>query len=291
MTRDGVISTGPAAGGRIRQGARRNRRLKFTRSFHPLAQQTGRIVHGRVQETEQENAGVQSGHLGERGAERAVEFTGRRVQNWRAARGKTPSPEPPRTFSRLWQKKRLQKQYAAAHRAASKAGTAAQTAEKTVQKTERVALFLRRHWKGALIAGGVGFLLLFFLSALQSCSVLLGVDHLRERGARLPARAPRGAEPARAHGHLAQLPRHGRALRAALDGCARGNAHGDANRTARMRSAIITRAPRRLQTDHRRRGRQGRLWEVAPARLRRGAHDPPRSGRGGRGAPRTWASR
>ena len=124
-----------------------------------------------------------------------------------------------------------------------------------------------------------------------TCSVLLGVDHLRERGARLPARAPRGAEPARAHGHLAQLPRHGRALRAALDGCARGNAHGDANRTARMRSAIITRAPRRLQTDHRRRGRQGRLWEVAPARLRRGAHDPPRSGRGGRGAPRTWASR
>ena len=174
MTRDGVISTGPATGERIRQGAKRNRRLQFTRSFHPLSRQTGRIVHGRVQETEQENAGVQSGHLGERGAERAVEFTGRRVQNWRAARGGTSSPEPPRTFSRLWQKKRLQKQYAAAHRAVDKAGTAARAAEKTVQKTERVALFLRRHWKGALIAGGVGFLLLFFLSALQSCSVLLG---------------------------------------------------------------------------------------------------------------------
>ncbi len=44
----------------------------------------------KVHEVEQENSGVQAGHLGERGIEKAVGYGNRRVQNWRAERKLKP---------------------------------------------------------------------------------------------------------------------------------------------------------------------------------------------------------
>ena len=41
-------------------------------------QEAGSAIHGKVREVEQENSGVQSGHLGERGFEKAVSRTGGR---------------------------------------------------------------------------------------------------------------------------------------------------------------------------------------------------------------------
>src|SRR5699024_6065674 len=38
------------------------------------------------------------------------------------------------------------------------------------QESKRTALFLKRHWKGALIVGGIGLLLVMLLGSLQSCS-------------------------------------------------------------------------------------------------------------------------
>lgn len=49
-------------------------------------QEAGAAIHGKVREVEQENSGVQSGHLGERSFEKAVGYGNRRVQNWRAER-------------------------------------------------------------------------------------------------------------------------------------------------------------------------------------------------------------
>lgn len=171
-------------------------------------QEAGAAIHGKVREVEQENSGVQSGHLGERGIEKAVGYGNRRVQNWRAERKLKPWRDAAKAeqaavkanadfyyrkavaenpqlasnpISRLWQKRKLQKQYAAAYRAAGKTAQAGKTAEttakaakKTAQKSKRTALFLKRHWKGALIVGGIGLLLVMLLGSLQSCSSMFG---------------------------------------------------------------------------------------------------------------------
>ena len=171
-------------------------------------QEAGAAIHGKVREVEQENSGVQSGHLGERGIEKAVGYGNRRVQNWRVERKLKPWRDAAKAeqaavkanadfyyrkavaenpqlasnpISRLWQKQKLQKQYAAAYRAAGKtvqagktAEAAAKAAKKTAQKSKRTALFLKRHWKGALIVGGIGLLLVMLLGSLQSCSSLFG---------------------------------------------------------------------------------------------------------------------
>lgn len=171
-------------------------------------QEAGAAIHGKVREVEQENSGVQSGHLGERSFEKAVGYGNRRVQKWRAERKLKPwrnaakaeqaavkanadfyyrkaVAENPQlasnSISRLWQKRKLQKQYAAAYRAAGKTTQAGKTAEatakaakKTAQESKRTALFLKRHWKGALIVGGIGLLLVMLLGSLQSCSSMFG---------------------------------------------------------------------------------------------------------------------
>ena len=132
----------------------------------------------------------------------------RRVQNWRAERKLKPWRDAAKAeqaavkanadfyyrkavaenpqlasnpVSRLWQKRKLQKQYAAAYRAAGKTAQAGKTAEttakaakKTAQESKRTALFLKRHWKGALIVGGIGLLLVMLLGSLQSCSSMFG---------------------------------------------------------------------------------------------------------------------
>ena len=172
-------------------------------------QEAGAAIHGKVREVEQENSGVQSGHLGERGIEKAVGYGNRRVQNWRAERklkpwrdaakaeqaavkanadfyyrkavAENPQLASSNPVSRLWRKKRLQKQYAAAYRAAGKTARAGKTAEatataarKTAQESKRTVLFVKRHWKGALIVGGIGLLLVMLLGSLQSCSSMFG---------------------------------------------------------------------------------------------------------------------
>ena len=168
-------------------------------------QEAGAAIHGKVREVEQENSGVQSGHLGERSFEKAVGYGNRRVQNWRAERKLKPWQDAAKAeqaavkanadfyyrkavaenpqlasnpVSRLWQKRKLQKQYAAAYRAAGKTAQAGKTAEatakKTAQESKRTALFLKRHWKGALIVGGIGLLLVMLLGSLQSCSSMFG---------------------------------------------------------------------------------------------------------------------
>lgn len=129
-------------------------------------QEAGEAVHGKVREVEQENSGVQSGHLGERGIEKAVGYGNRRVQNWRAERKLKPWRDAAKAeqatvkanadfyyrkavadnpqlasnpISRLWQKRKLQKQYAAAYRAAGKTAQAGKTAEATAKASKKTA--------------------------------------------------------------------------------------------------------------------------------------------------------
>ena len=109
---------------------------------NPLArplQEIGHAAHAKVREVEQENSGVAAGHLTERGMEKAVGYGNRKLQNWRADRKLKPWREvssaeqaavqanadalyqkalrenpqlaASNPISRMWQKKKLQKQY------------------------------------------------------------------------------------------------------------------------------------------------------------------------------------
>ena len=172
-------------------------------------QEIGHAAHGKIHEVEQENVGVESGHLAERGMEKAVSFGNRKFQNWRQNRKLQPWREAAKAeqqavkanadflyqkamrenpqlassnpISRMWQKKRLQKQYAAAYRAAHTAGdaaavanTAAKGAKQGATATKKAGEFIAKHKKAFLLIGGIGLLLILMLGLLQSCTSMFG---------------------------------------------------------------------------------------------------------------------
>ena len=179
---------------------------------NPLArplQEVAHAAHAKVREVEQENSGVAAGHLTERGMEKAVGYGNRKLQNWRAERQVKPWRDAAKAeqaavranaealyqkalhdnpqlasgspISRIWQKKRMQRQYAAAYRAsrgAEGAKTAAQTAARSAKKgaeaAKKAGEFIARHKKAFLIIGGIGLVLVLLLGLLQSCSSMFG---------------------------------------------------------------------------------------------------------------------
>ncbi len=52
--------------------------------------------------------------------------------------------------------------------------TTAAAAKKAAEKSRQAASFAARHWKGALIVGGVGLMLLLVMGGLQSCTAMFG---------------------------------------------------------------------------------------------------------------------
>ena len=79
-------------------------------------------------------------------------------------------------------KQHIKREYAKAARAAgqtaqgaaSTAKTTAAAAKKAAEKSRQAASFAARHWKGALIVGGVGLMLLLVMGGLQSCTAMFG---------------------------------------------------------------------------------------------------------------------
>ncbi len=175
---------------------------------HPI-QEAGATIHGKVREVEQENTGVAAGHLTERGMEKAVGYGNRKLQNWRAERQVKPWRDAAKAeqaavranaealyqkalhdnpqlasgspISRIWQKKRMQRQYAAAYRASrgaegakAAAQTAARSAKKGAEAAKKAGEFIARHKKVFLIIGGIGLVLVLLLGLLQSCSSMFG---------------------------------------------------------------------------------------------------------------------
>ena len=187
----------------------------FHQPVNPLArplQEIGHAAHAKVHEAEQENSGVAAGHLTERGMEKAVRYGNRKLQNWQENRKLKPWREvshaeqaavqanaealyqktlrenpqlaPSNPISRMWQKRKLQKQYAAAYRAAHSSGgaavaaqtaqTAAKGARKSADAAKKAGEFVSKHKKTFLIVGGIGLLLVMLLGLLQSCSSIFG---------------------------------------------------------------------------------------------------------------------
>ena len=179
---------------------------------NPLArplQEVAHAAHAKVREVEQENSGVAAGHLTERGMEKAVGYGNRKLQNWRAERQVKPWRDAAKAeqaavranaealyqkalhdnpqlasgnpISRIWQKKRMQRQYAAAYRtsrgaegAKAAAQTAARSAKKGAEAAKKAGEFIARHKKVFLIIGGIGLVLVLLLGLLQSCSSMFG---------------------------------------------------------------------------------------------------------------------
>ena len=179
---------------------------------NPLArplQEVAHAAHAKVREVEQENSGVAAGHLTERGMEKAVGYGNRKLQNWRAERQVKPWRDAAKAeqaavranaealyqkalhdnpqlasgspISRIWQKKRMQRQYAAAYRASrgaegakAAAQTAAKSAKKGAEAAKKAGEFIARHKKVFLIIGGIGLVLVLLLGLLQSCSSMFG---------------------------------------------------------------------------------------------------------------------
>ena len=176
-------------------------------------QEAGLFVHGKIHEVEGENVGVEGGHKGEELAERqagkAIRSGIRRhkLKPYRAAakaerksiaanaeyiyqKSLRDNPELAQAVSnpvsRFWQKQKIKRDYASAARAAGQtaqgaAGAATKTAQasaaaakKAAQKSEKAASFVARHWKGALLIGGVGLMLLLIMGGLQSCTAMFG---------------------------------------------------------------------------------------------------------------------
>ena len=179
----------------------------FHQPVNPLArplQEIGHAAHAKVHEVEQENVGVEAGHLTERGMEKAVRYGNRKLHNWQADRKLKPWREVSHAeqaavqanadalyqkalrenpqladsnpISRMWQKKKLQKQYAAAYRAAHSAGdaAAAKGAKKSADAAKKAGEFVSKHKKAFLIVGGICLLLVMLLGLLQSCSSIFG---------------------------------------------------------------------------------------------------------------------
>lgn len=184
----------------------------FHQPVNPLArplQEIGHAAHTKMHEVEQENVGVEAGHLTERGMEKAVRYGNRKLQNWQAERQVKPWRDAAKAeqaavranaealyqkalhdnpqlasgspISRIWQKKRMQRQYAAAYRASrgaegakAAAQTAARSAKKGAEAAKKAGEFIARHKRVFLIIGGIGLVLVLLLGLLQSCSSMFG---------------------------------------------------------------------------------------------------------------------
>ena len=180
-------------------------KLKPNPASRPV-QEAGLYLHGKIHEVEQENVGVESGHkaeeLAERQAGKALRNARRRnkLKPYRAAakaerksmaanaefvyqKSMRDNPELAQAvtnpISRLWQKQHIKREYAKAARAAGRgaagsAKTTASAARKAAEKGKQAASLVARHWKGALLIGGVGLMLLFLMGGLQSCTAMFG---------------------------------------------------------------------------------------------------------------------
>ena len=180
-------------------------KLKPNPASRPV-QEAGLYLHGKIHEGEQENVGVEGGHkaeeLAERQAGKALRNARRRhkLKPYRAAakaerksmaanakfvyqKSLRDKPELAQAvsnpISRLWQKQHIKREYAKAARAAGRgaagsAKTTASAARKAAEKGKQAASLVARHWKGALLIGGVGLLLMLIMGGLQSCTAMFG---------------------------------------------------------------------------------------------------------------------
>lgn len=165
----------------------------------PALNEAGAFLHKKIHETEHDNAGVEAAHKTEKAAETLGRFSVRKArENYRNQRLKPyrkarkaekaavkanakyfykktmyenlnlSSANP---ISRIWQKRKIKKKYAAELR--KKGQKAAKAARTSTEKTKQAGSFIIRHRRGLALI--ISLLLIFILifTGLSSCSSLL----------------------------------------------------------------------------------------------------------------------
>ena len=159
-------------------------------------------LHKEIQETEQDNVGVESAHKSEEAAETGArlmreDYRSHKLKPYRQAAQAEKKLEKANVnalyqkslqenpqlasnpFFRWQQKRTIKKQYAAAKRAGQSAGSAAKTAEATgkaakaaKERAQQAGEFVMRHKKGFLMAGAIFLLVCMLLNTMSSCSMM-----------------------------------------------------------------------------------------------------------------------
>ena len=159
-------------------------------------------AHQKIRESEDDNVGVEGAHRLEETAEcgvRALSSAHRshKLKPYRAAaraearadraniralnrQSQKQNPQfSSNPYSRWQQKRAIKKEYMAAkagkgtRNTAQAAQSTANAAKNATEGARKTAVFFKRHWKGALIAVGIFFIVAFLLGVASSCSVIL----------------------------------------------------------------------------------------------------------------------
>ena len=181
--------------------------LKPNPASRPI-QEAGLYLHGKIHEVEHENVGVEGGHKGEELAERQA---GRMIRSgvhrhklkpYRAAakaekkaiaanaeyiyqKSLRDNPEMAQAVknpvARFWQNRKsngtMPRQHgrrARRHRAQPAPPRPPPQPPKSRRESKQAASFVARHWKGVLLIGGVGLMLMLIMGGLQSCTAMFG---------------------------------------------------------------------------------------------------------------------
>ena len=165
----------------------------------PALNEAGAFVHKKIHEAEHDNAGVEAAHKTEKAAETLGRFSVRKArQNYRNQKLKpyrtarkaekaaekanaryfykkamyeNPNLSSANPFSRMWQKRRLKRKYAAELR--KKGQKAAKAAKKSAKKTKQAGSFIIRHRRGIAILIALSLIFILIFTGLSSCSSLL----------------------------------------------------------------------------------------------------------------------
>ena len=159
-------------------------------------------IHQEIQETEDDNVGVESAHRSEKAVETGVHlaregYRSHKLKPYRKAaqaeqklekaninvlyqKSLQDNPQAASNpLSRWQQKQQIKKQYAAAKRAAQSGGTAAGAAQKTgkaaktvKEKAQQTGAYVMRHKKGFGIALGLFLVVCLLLNTMSSCSMM-----------------------------------------------------------------------------------------------------------------------
>lgn len=172
---------------------------KSVNPLSPALDEAGAFVHKKIHETEHDNAGVEAAHKTEKAAETLGRYSVRKArENYRNQKLKpyrtvrkaekaaekanvkyfykktmyeNPNLSSVNPFSRMWQKRKIKKKYAAELR--KKGKSAAKAARTSAEKTKQAGSFIIRHRRGLALI--ISLLLIFILifTGLSSCSSLL----------------------------------------------------------------------------------------------------------------------
>lgn len=172
---------------------------KSANPISPTLNEAGAFVHKKIHETEHDNAGVEAAHKTEKTAETLGRFSVRKAREnyrnqklkpyrkarkaekaaekanakyfYKKAMYENPNLSSANPFSRMWQKRKIKKKYAAELR--KKGKSAAKAARASAEKTKQAGSFIIRHRRGLALI--ISLLLIFILifTGLSSCSSLL----------------------------------------------------------------------------------------------------------------------